>query len=153
MRTPKLAVLAAVMAGPLATATIAESAVAAERTFTSSMSGRQEVPEKGDSNGRGMARITTDAARKRVCFRISLKRVGTVSAGHIHRGERGKAGPVVVALFGEATRRPRGCVRNVAKATIRRIERNPGNFYVNVHNQRHPDGAVRGQLKERGISY
>lgn len=153
MRSPKLALLATVLAGPLATATVAESAVAAEKTFSSSMSGRQEVPKKGDSNGRGTARITTDAARQRVCYRITLKRVGTVNAGHIHRGKRGKAGPVVVALFGEATRRPRGCVRNVAKATIRSIERNPGGFYVNVHNKRYPDGAVRGQLKERGISY
>ena len=153
MRIPKLALLATVVAGPLATATIAESAVAAEKTLSSSMSGRQEVPMNGDSNGRGTARVTTDVARQRVCYRITLKRVGTVNAGHIHRGKRGKAGPVVVALFGEATRRPRGCVSNVAKATIRRIERNPGDFYVNVHNKRHPDGAVRGQLKERGISY
>ena len=153
MRNRKLAMVAAVMAGPFAAATIAESAVAAEKTFSASMSGRQEVPRNGDANGRGTARVTTDVARQRVCFRITLRRVGTVTAGHIHRGKRGEAGPVVVALFGEATRRPRGCVRNVPKAAIRRIERNPGRFYVNVHNQRHPDGAVRGQLKERGISY
>ncbi len=153
MRTRKLAVVAAVIAGPFASATIAESAVAAGETFSSSLSGRQEVPKKGDPNGRGKARVTTDVARQRVCFRINLQRVGTVTAGHIHRGKRGVAGPVVVALFGEATRKPRGCVRNVPKATLRRIERNPGQFYVNVHNQRYPDGAVRGQLKERGISY
>ncbi len=153
MRNPKLAMLAAVIAGPLGAAAIAESAVAAEKTFSSSMSGRQEVPAKGDRNGRGTARITTDAARGRVCFRITLTRVGTVTAGHIHRGRKGKAGPVVVALFGEATRKPRGCVRGVEKRTIRRIERNPGAYYVNVHNQRHPDGAVRGQLREQGTSY
>lgn len=153
MRSPKLAMLAAVVAGPLGTAAIAESAVAAEKTFTSSMSGRQEVPKKGDPNGRGTARITTNMARQRICYRITLKRVGTVNAGHIHPGKRGVANPPVVALFGKATRQPRGCVRNVDRAMIRRIERNPGKFYVNVHNQRHPEGAVRGQLKERGISY
>ncbi len=153
MRTRKLAVLAAVMAGPFATATIAESAVAAEKSLTSSMSGRKEVPKRGDANGRGTARITTDMARQRICFRITLKRVGTVNAGHIHPGKRGVANPPVVALFSKATRRPRGCVRNVDRAMIRRIQRNPGKFYVNVHNKRHPDGAVRGQLKERGNSY
>lgn len=153
MRSPTLALLAAVVAGPLAGAAVAESAVAAEKTFSASMSGRQEVPRTGDRNGRGMARITTDGARGRVCFRITLARVGTVAAGHIHSARKGKAGPVAVALFGEATRRPRGCVRGVEKSVIRRIERNPGAHYVNVHDKRHPDGAVRGQLKERGISY
>lgn len=153
MRSRKLAVLAAVVAGPLASATMAESALGAEKRLTSSMSGRQEVPRKGDVNGRGTADITTDLQRRRVCFRITLERVGRVTAGHLHRGKRGEAGPVVVALFDDATRRPRGCVRDVAKVTIRRIERDPRNFYVNVHNQRHQDGAVRGQLEERGISY
>ena len=153
MRSSKPAMLAAMVAAPLGTVAIAESAVAAEKAFNSSLSGRQEVPRTGDPNGQGTARITTDAARGRVCFRITLSRVGTVTAGHIHRGRNGKAGPVVVALFGEATRKPRGCVRGVEKSIIRRIERNPAAHYVNVHNKRHPDGAVRGQLRERGIAY
>jgi hypothetical protein len=152
MRSRKFAMLAAVVAGPLGTAAIAESAVAAEKTFSSSMSGRQEVPKTGDRNGRGTARITTDAARGKVCYRINLKRVGTVAAGHIHPGKRGVAGAPVVTLFGEATRKPRGCVRNVEKSLIRRIERNPGKFYVNVHNARFPEGAVRGQLKKGASS-
>ncbi len=148
-RYRKLAMFASVVAGPFTTAVIAESAVAVEKTFTSSMSGRQEVPT-GDANGRGTARITTDAARGRVSFRITLSRVG---AGHIHRGRKGKAGPVVVGLFDETKRNLSGCVRGVSKRLIRRIDRNPGAFYVNVHNRRHPAGAVRGQLKERRISY
>lgn len=147
----RTAMLAALVAAPLATATIAETAVAAEK-FTSKMSGRQEVP-KGDPNGRGVARVTTNLERQTVCFRINMSRVGTVAAGHIHRGERGEVGPVVVELFSEATRKPRGCARGVAQATIRMIERNPGDFYVNVHNKRYPDGAVRGQLRKRGNSY
>ena len=147
MRTRKAALLAALGAAPLSGATIAETAVADE-TLVASMNGRQEVP-RGDRDGRGRARITTDVDRQTVCFRIRLRKVGTVTAGHIHRGERGEAGPVVVPLFDEATRRPRGCVRNVARSTIRRIESDPGDYYVNVHNQRFPDGAVRGQLRER----
>ena len=151
MGNRKVATLAALVAAPLASAGIAETAVAAE-TFTSSMSGRQEVP-RGDRDGRGTARVTTNVARQTVCFRITLSKVGTVTAGHIHRGGRGKAGPVVVTLFGKATRQPRGCARDVPKSVIRKIERNPGAYYVNLHNQRYPDGAVRGQLKEQGTSY
>lgn len=151
MRAKRLAALAAVAVGPLMGVGIAEAAVASER-FRAPMDGRQEVP-RGDRDGRGTARITTDAGRGRVCYRISLRRVGSVSAGHIHRGERGKAGPVVVELFAKASRQPRGCATGVSKATIRRIERNPDDFYVNVHNKRYPMGAVRGQLPKRSISY
>jgi hypothetical protein len=147
MRNRKAALFAALIAAPLPGATLAETAVADE-TLIASMNGRQET-EPGDRNGRGRARITTDVDRQTVCFRIRLRRVGTVTAGHIHRGDRGEAGPVVVPLFDEATRRPRGCVRNVERSTIRRIESDPGDYYVNVHNQRFPDGAVRGQLRER----
>lgn len=151
MNAKRFAALAAVAVGPLAAAGIAEAAVASE-SFRASMDGRQEVP-RGDRDGRASARITTDSARGRVCYRISLSRVGSVSAGHIHRAERGKAGPVVVEFFAKQTRQPRGCARGVSKSTIRRIERNPEQFYVNVHNKRYPKGAVRGQLPKGSISY
>ena len=146
-RIPKLAASVAVLALALVAAlATAGSAVAAE-TLRASLSGAREVPEEGDRNGRGTARITTDRSRGRVCFRIRLSRVGSVAAGHIHRAPAGEAGPIVVALFDEPTRRPRGCVNGVSRSLIRAIERNPRRFYVNVHNERHPAGAVRGQLR------
>ncbi len=122
------------------------SGAAAAQTLRATMSGQQEVP-KGDLNGRGTAQITIDRARGRICYRIRLSRVDSVNAGHIHQGVRGKAGDVVVPLFGKATRRPRGCVRGVKRSVIRAIERRPRRYYINVHNARHPAGAVRGQLR------
>ena len=38
------------------------------------------------------------------------------------------------------------CVKGKRK-TLRKIARNPERFYVNIHNDDYPDGAIRGQLK------
>lgn len=134
---------AALAAGAVALGAV--PAALAAKTQTVSMNGRSEIP-RGDPDGRGTARITLDRARGRVCFSIRLTKVGTVAAGHIHKGARGKAGPVVVTLFGKPTKQPKGCARGVSKSLIRDIERNPARYYVNVHNKRYPGGAVRGQL-------
>jgi CHRD domain-containing protein len=120
--------------------------VAAGKTLRASMTGGSEVP-KGDADGRGTARITTDRAKGRVCFRITLTKVGTVAAGHIHKGAAGEAGEIVVPLFDKPTKQPRGCVRGVSKSLIGDINRHPRRYYVNVHNEAHPAGAVRGQLR------
>ena len=146
-RIPKLGVRPAVLAATLIAGLGSAAPAVAAESFRASMSGAREVPEKGDRDGRGTARVTTDRRRGRVCYRIKLSRVGTVAAGHIHRGSAGEAGPIVVEFFNEPTRRPRGCVNGVSRSLIRSIERNPRQFYVNVHNQRYPAGAVRGQLR------
>lgn len=136
---------------PLAVATIALAALsigaasASAKVLDATMNGKVEVP-KGDPDGTGTAKITTNAAKGRVCFDIKLSKVGSVAQGHIHKGAKGKAGDVVVALFGKPTRHPKGCATGVEKSVIRDIERHPARYYVNVHNAAYPGGAVRGQL-------
>ncbi len=141
--TGRVAMAALAVAATLGSA---GTAVAAER-YTARMTGTEEVP-RGDEDGRGTARITIDRERGRVCYDIRLSRVGSVGAGHIHAGSRGEAGDVVVPLFDRPARRPKGCVRGISRSVLRKIERNPGQYYVNVHNARHPAGAVRGQLED-----
>ena len=117
--------------------------------LTAKMSGRQEVPKRGDRNGSGSAVIRLNASRRRVCFNLTMKRIDGSAAAHIHRGRRGTAGDVVVALFGTSSnaRNRKGCVRNVDAQVIRQIRRSPSAFYVNVHNADFPGGAIRGQLR------
>ena len=137
---------------PIALASVAlltaGTGVASAKTLEASLSGNKEVPRTGDRDGRGSATITTNRKRGRVCYDISLSKVGSVVAGHIHRGGSREAGAVVVSLFASPTTKPKGCVRGVSKSLISEINKNPGRFYVNVHNQAHPDGAVRGQLHD-----
>jgi hypothetical protein len=132
------------VAGGLATSGVASAA----DTLTARLTAAAE-PDGG--KGSGSARLTLDRDRGRVCFRIQLKGTGPVVAGHIHKGRRGEAGPVFIALFDGATRRPRGCVNagdGVTKAQIRAVVRNPRGYYVNVHSEEYPDGTARGQLRK-----
>jgi hypothetical protein len=111
------------------------------------LKGATEVPGPGDPDGRGMAELRLNAKRGKVCYEIRTRKIDGASAAHIHAGKKGVAGDVVVALFaGSGGRKLEGCVRDVAKSTIRAIVRNPKRYYVNVHNSGYPNGAVRGQL-------
>jgi hypothetical protein len=121
------------------------AATASAKTLRATMNGSSEVP-KGDPDGTGTAKLTTNSAKGTVCYDIKLSKVGSVAAGHIHKGAKGKAGDVVVPLFDKATKHPKGCAKGVKKSLIRDIERHPGRYYVNVHNAAYPAGAVRGQL-------
>jgi hypothetical protein len=144
VRAPKyagLAVTTVVLAAGLSTA----GGAAAKSTLRASMNGTSEVP-KGDTDGRGTARITTDSAKGRVCYSIKLSKVGTVAMGHIHKGAKGKAGPVSILLFDKPTKKPKGCV-TAKKSLVKDVEEHPTRYYVNVHNAKYPAGAVRGQLK------
>ena len=65
---------------------------------------------------------------------------------HIHSGRRGVAGPPVVTLQRAGPNRFDSCTR-VSRALARDLGANPRAFYVNVHSQAFPDGAIRGQLR------
>lgn len=128
------------------------------------LNGEKEVSstgEKGvgDPNGTGKAVVKINPRRQRACFNLSWKRILTPSMAHIHEGDANTAGPIVVTLFmtgdeamgndqdlPDTLRRVGGCARGVDQALLRRIKNNPRDFYVNIHNDDFPAGAIRGQL-------
>lgn len=117
------------------------------RVLTAQLSGEAEVPGPGDPDGGGMARITLRPDQREVCFELSVSNIEPATAAHIHEGPEGVAGPVVVPLDPSPTEgSSSGCVSDVDTALIRNILQNPKQYYVNVHNEEFPDGAIRGQL-------
>jgi hypothetical protein len=111
------------------------------------LTGAAEVPGPGDDAGSGEADITIDPATGEICFDVDPDDIESSQAAHIHEGGADEAGPVVVDLGdpnddGEFE----GCT-TVEADLAGDIAENPGDYYVNVHNEAFPDGAVRGQLE------
>jgi hypothetical protein len=136
-------VAAIVVAGTL---TVGALPVAADdvQVLTTRLTGAAEVPVKGDRNGSGVARLRLNLEERRICYTIRVDDVAPLISAHIHKGAVGVAGPVVVTLP-VGREGGSGCVR-VERATIRAILQAPQNYYVNVHNEPFPGGALRGQL-------
>lgn len=116
------------------------------------LKGSQEVPDPGDPNGKGKAKVALKPGKEKICFKIKYKRLTDVVAAHIHEGDKGVAGPVVVPLLSPSSPLPgkgreKGCVKEVEAELIREIKQAPGSYYVNLHSSDFPAGAIRGQLK------
>lgn len=124
---------------------------AAERgtRLKATLTGAAEVPGPGDSDGAGTASVNIDVTKRELCYEVTTQKIDRPTGAHIHEGESGKSGDVVVPLTtptsGDTT--TKGCA-NVDAALIGRLTANPDNFYVNVHSGAHPQGAVRGQLSQ-----
>ncbi|MGH2729399.1 MAG: CHRD domain-containing protein [Actinomycetota bacterium] len=118
-----------------------------------SLSGENEVPE-ADPDGSGKGTIRLKKGDGEVCFTVKWENIGSPTKAHIHDGPAGQNGGIVVTLFDSATALPstisevRGCAEDVDEELIEDIKKNPEEFYVNVHNEEFPNGAIRGQLQE-----
>jgi len=118
--------------------------------LTATLSGVAEVPVPGDTDGGGSAAITINMGKSEVCFALKISNIGSPTAAHIHEGAEGKSGDPVVTLTpisegSDSETDEKQCVSADAEI-LTRIVASPGDFYVNVHNEEFPDGAIRGQL-------
>jgi hypothetical protein len=150
-------VLAALVALALAGAASADRLDVADhggRPFSTELTGAEEVDPVsgavgvGDPEGSGTATITLNPGQEEVCFELSVAGIDTPIGAHIHEAAAGTNGPVVVGLeplppTGDSS--SSGCV-SLERQEIIEILRDPSNYYVNVHTDEFPDGAIRGQL-------
>ncbi len=117
-------------------------------TFSADLSGAAVVPGPGDDDATGFAVV--DISGTDVSYSIIASGLDTITAAHIHTGAAGASGGVVVDLEasfinGTAT----GSVAADA-ATLSNIIDSPEGFYVQVHTEGFPNGAIRGQLAGAG---
>jgi hypothetical protein len=109
-----------------------------------------EVPGPGEDEAVALSEVAIlDDGTTLCAFMIYLGQ-STPVAAHIHDGAAGVAGPIVVTLppFDDADPIADGCVGGLDPSLLADIAANPGEYYVNVHTDAHPDGAVRGALEE-----
>jgi hypothetical protein len=119
--------------------------------FAVLLGGHEVSPEgqanAGDSNGVGSATILIDGTT--LCFGLTVNNLDQPTAAHIHRGVAGVNGPIVVPLTPPERGNPGAssdCIPEGDPELLREIRAHPGGFYVNVHTEQFPAGAIRWQL-------
>lgn len=139
----------------------APPAAAQEIRMVATLNGGEEAPTTVLSGAVGTARVTVDAPRRGVTVELELFNLPTgTTAGHIHAGAKGIAGPIILDFtfptgrtgdmglifrLGQADFRPRPDIGIVTiDDAIQAIV--GGNAYVNVHTTAFPGGEIRGQL-------
>lgn len=141
MRRALIAMLA--VAASLAGVLAAGAANTAGTKLEATLRGSSERPVAPAGN-RGKVELRLTALTGKVCWEFKLSKIdGKPNQAHIHKGASGVAGNVVVPLG--ASYKRQGCT-TASKALVRAILKNPRAYYVNVHNAKHPAGAMRGQL-------
>jgi hypothetical protein len=117
-------------------------------TLKAALSGGEEVPGPGVDPGVGAALVEVSGTK--VCPDLKVTMGEQPTGAHIHKGAKGAAGPVFVDLKpdfapGESAFTSKTCV-DVTAAQSAELLADPQAFYLNVHSDAHPNGAVRGQL-------
>jgi hypothetical protein len=128
-------------------ATSASAPATTNVNLEAQMSGKDEVPGPGVTDGAGVAEIRIE--REEICYRLNATMGEMPTAAHIHTGAAGTSGPVLVNLMpmfnkGESGFTAENCLP--PSSAVPQIAENPAGFYVNIHSAEHPDGAMRGQL-------
>ena len=113
-------------------------------TLRAELTGEEEVPGPGDPDGSGSAVIKVYKAQ--VFFTLTVENIEPATAAHIHLGLRGEAGPVVAPLEPPPTEGSSSACVDIPRALSLELREHPGRYYVNVHNNEFPAGAIRGQL-------
>ena len=143
--------------------TLQLAAQESEQKFTAKLSGKEEVPpNESPSTGLAWVKITDD----QLGYEVNVTDMDKVNAAHIHLGETGKNGPVILTLFqGGPTEQVNGTVGE-ANVTASNLDgpmkgkaitdlvtaMKNGTTYVNVHTTDFPNGEIRGQLMDPSLA-
>ena len=115
-----------------------------EKAIGASLFGENEVGGEGaDEDAGGDFSGFLDMKAGTLCYYLDHYGLDTVTAAHLHEGKKGENGPPVVTL--DPSSDDEVCVE-VEAELLARIAKDEERFYVNVHTEKHPAGAIRGQL-------
>jgi hypothetical protein len=115
--------------------------------FTVPLSGDQVVPVAGDLDGGGGVFVAMGRKTGTFCFFADTANISpALTSVELHRGERGQVGVVVAALHGSSTDPDvSGCL-TFDRELVQDIERRRAAYYIDIHNDEFPGGALRAQL-------
>jgi hypothetical protein len=116
--------------------------------LTARLAASQEVPKPvrvaAGARGGFTGRLERGATGATLSWRLTFGGLsGRAAAAHVHRGVRGRAGPIVLALCGPCRSGASGTAKVSARTVAALLG---GGAYVNVHTARNPAGEIRGQI-------
>ncbi len=103
------------------------------------------IPGGGDPSGAGVGIVVVNDQTNQVCALVVVSGIGTAVGAHIHSGAPGQIGPHAVDLATPTNGFSYSC-STASEQVVSQLLANPGGFYLNVHSEEFPSGAVRGQL-------
>lgn len=114
--------------------------------FRVNMSGAQESPPgSGDPDGYGVAHLSIDDSTNppTIAWQIEVFNISdTITGDHIHQGAAGTNGPVKIDFDKKLSG------SGLQDADLTGVLGDPTGWYVNVHTDAFPKGAIRGQIPE-----
>lgn len=121
---------------------IAQTSYALHYTvFDIELNGANEVGA-GDPDGIGMGTLKIDGATNEIVWDFGANNIYVPIIGfHIHNAPAGMNGPVVVNFNGMFS-------GSLTSVVAQDILAKPSDFYLNLHTQEFPGGAIRGQVAQ-----
>jgi len=137
-------------AGPI---TLTPVFAAQGQKFTAKLTGQDEVPPK-DTKATGNFEMELSADGTISNYVLNVANIGDVTLAHIHQGEKGINGPIVVTLSMTNGTLSQGKVYSklfegpLAGKYISDLMKiiSDGKAYVDIHTKQNPQGEIRGQL-------
>ena len=159
-----IAVLAAVLSVSTFSIVLNSAKVQAQegQTFSASLSGKDEVPPT-ESNSTGTAKFQVNENSSQISYWVNVTGIKKINQAHIHNGTEGQNGDIVVTLTKNKSAKGNesppniGFSGNITKDDLQGPLKgkeisdlvklmSDGGAYANVHTDKYPKGAIRGQI-------
>ena len=129
------------------------------QSFSAALSG-----SANKSNSTGTAKFLVNENNSQISYWINVTGIKQINQAHVHNGTTGQDGDIVVSLLsnsksakGNATPPKIGFNGNITKGDLRGPMQGKeisdlitlmgnGSAYVNIHTDKYPKGAIRGQI-------
>jgi hypothetical protein len=157
-----LAIIAIIVALGSMTANGFINSALGQQSLSAELTGGDEVPPV-DTNATGIANFQNNV--QTVNYQLSVNDLANVTAAHIHRGEEGENGKIVVTLYNSTMPTgPKSGLLSQGNITVANLQgplaghpltdlisiMENGTAYANVHTKDFPLGEIRGQISGEG---
>jgi CHRD domain len=131
-----------------------------EERFITELTGFEEVPPVNNTSAFGVAEFKL--GQDNIMYIVNVTDIENVTAAHIHSGQVGENGPIVITLFKEDTPTTTMTTEVLSEGNITATNlegpmagkllsnltsaMSNDQTYVNVHTQQNPNGEIRGQI-------